>query len=343
VRCTRMRGVNLAVFDFDYDLTWAGFFLNAHEKVYGRYGSRDAESAEGRVSLAGLRHAMQSALERHRKAPDARPAALPKARTVEQLASFRRLPSGSCVHCHQVYDLRREDRQADGSWRIEDLWVYPFPENVGLTLDVDRGDRVKQVARDSAAARAGLRPGDLLGSVNGMSVASIADVQYALHRAPARGEVIVVWARGGKRHSARLHLEKGWRKTDVSWRWSLRGVDPLPCVRGPDLDAEDRKDLGLSAKRLAFRQGAFLHPVAEQAGIRHDDIITGVDGRKLEMTARQFQAYVRLHYKVGDRVVFDVLRDGKPLRIPLKLPGRGTTKTTPSPPAPRPRFGGEGR
>jgi membrane-associated protease RseP (regulator of RpoE activity) len=317
-----MRGVNLALFDFDYDLTWAAFFLNAHEKVYGRYSGRDADSAEGQVSLAGLRHAMQSALAEHRRDPDPRPTSLPARRTVTQFRSMARLPSGSCVHCHQVYDLRREDRQADGSWRLEDVWVYPRPENVGLTLDVDQGDRVQRVSAGSPAARAGLQGGDVLASVNGVPVASIADVQYGLHRAPSRGEVSVVWSRDGKRQSASLKLNEGWRKTDLSWRWSLRGLDPSPCVRGPDLDADDRKVLGLSARQLAFRQGPFVHPAAEQAGIRQNDVIVGVNDRPLEMTARQFQAYVRLEYQVGQRITFNVLRDGKPLRLTMKLPGR---------------------
>src|SRR5436190_1481215 len=117
-----MRGVNLDVFDFDYDLTGAGFFLNADEKVYGRYGGR--------------------------------------------------------------------------------------------------GARVRGVAPGSAAARAGLRPDDVLLSVGGLPVASIADAQYALHRAPARGKVPVAWRRQGRECSASLELAGGWRKTDLSWRWS---------------------------------------------------------------------------------------------------------------------------
>jgi hypothetical protein len=42
----------------------------------------------------------------------------------------------------------------------------------------------------------------------------------------------------------------------------------------------------------------------------------------LSMTGRQFGAYVRLNYKVGDRVVYNVLRDGKRVDVPLTLRGR---------------------
>src|SRR5438093_12015904 len=63
VRLTKIEGVDLRLFEFDYDLTWIVFFLNADEQIYGRYGGRDAASAESRISLAGLRNAMQAALD----------------------------------------------------------------------------------------------------------------------------------------------------------------------------------------------------------------------------------------------------------------------------------------
>jgi hypothetical protein len=319
-----MRGVDLDLFDFDYDLTWMGFFLDADGRVLGRYGGRDADSAEGRVSLAGLRHAMQTALTAHRAGRrPAAPARRIPPRTVEDFPAVRRVPAGACVHFHQVYDFRREALQAAGKWDLDEVWVYPLPENVGLTLDVDRGSTVARVAADSPAARAGLRPGDVLTAVNGQAVATFADVQHALHRAPAHGKLTVAWQRGGYTHRGEMVPAPGWRKTDISWRWSLRGLDPPPWVQGDDLSAEEKKALGLGPRRLAVRQGPFVSTPARHAGLRPGDVLVGIDGKVLEMTARQFGAYVRLTYKVGDRVVYNVLRAGKRLDVPLKLEGRG--------------------
>src|SRR5438128_2335383 len=100
-----MREVDLGLFDFDYDLTWMGFFLDPERRVLGRYGGRDADSAEGRVSLEGLRFAMTRALERHRagKAGPVRKVGRP--RTVMDFAAAKELPEKACVRCHQVYDL----------------------------------------------------------------------------------------------------------------------------------------------------------------------------------------------------------------------------------------------
>jgi serine protease Do len=323
-----MRGVDLDLFDFDYDLTWMGFFLNADGTIYGRYGGRDAESAESRVSLQGLRYALEAALAQHRRAtrqltqPVRRTVETKPPRTVEQYPAARHLPERACIHCHQVYDLRRESLQAAGKWRRDELWVYPLPENIGLTLDVDRGDRVKGVAADSAAARAGVQVGDRLLAVENRSISSFADLQYALHRAPVQGTLTLAWQRGERTFRRELALAEGWRKTDLSWRWSLRGVDPPPWVRGDDLSDADKKKWGLRAGQLAFRQGPFVSEPARQAGIRQNDIILGVEGKELEMNERQFAAYIRLNYRAGERVVYTLLRDGKRLSLPLILQGR---------------------
>ena len=220
-----MRGVNLNLFDFDYDLTWAGFFLSANEQMYGRYGGRNASSADGEMSLAGLRHAMAAALATHRRISNIGPASPPTAvQTVEQYPAAQRRQADACIHCHHVYDFRREALQAAAKWRLDELWVYPFPENVGLTLDVDEGDRVKSVADNSPAGAAGLRPRR-----------PAAGRQRRAHRLACRRAIRPPAQSGARNHShyvdatgkmlaSNLDVPSGWRKTDISWRWSLRGA-----------------------------------------------------------------------------------------------------------------------
>ena len=80
--------------------------------------------------------------------------------------------------------------------------------------------------------------------------------------------------------------------------------------------------MDLPSQGLAFRQDNFVSDPARHAGIRRHDIILGVDGKALEMNAPQFGVYVRLTYKVGEVVTFNVLRDGRRIEVPLKLPHR---------------------
>lgn len=319
VRLTKISGSDLNVFDFDYDLNWFAFFLNADEKVYGRYGGRDARSAENRLSLKGLRHALQAALETHRKETKGQPRArTEKPLRVEEYPAAKRLKSGECIHCHQVYEFRRDFLKSGGKWRKDEVWVYPLPENVGLTLDIDAGDRVRSVARGSPADAAGLRGGDVLRTVNGVSVASIADAQYGLHRAAAKGKVPVAWLRDGTPMTAELNLPEGWRRTNITWRPSLLDVLPAPDFEGDDLTLEEKKALQLSDKQLAFRLGD-VDDRARDAGLKKGDVVVGVEGLKLEMAMIEFFGHLRKNYLAGERVTFNVLRDGKAVDVPLTL------------------------
>lgn len=317
-----MRGVNLNVFDFDYDLEWAGLFLNADETVYGRFSGQKADAGDSYLTLNGLAHAMQAALARHRQAGQPEPQKPRPAGTVEQYPAAKRLTAKACIHCHQVYDYRREAAVEAGTFRKDDVWVYPLPENLGLTLDPERGDRIKAVRAGSAAARSGMRPGDALVRVNEQPVASVADVQYALHRAPAQGEITLTWQRDGMLTSAQVPLAAGWRQTDLSWRGSTKRLGPDPSLHGSDLTAAEKKALGLAEKQLAFYQGNFLSVAGRQAGLRQNDIIVGVDRKLPEMTVGQFLLHLRLDYQAGDTITLHILRAGQRLDLPLTLPRR---------------------
>lgn len=318
-----MRGVDLSTFDFDYDLTWAAFFMNASEHVYGRYGGRDEGPADKGLSIEGLAYAMQAALDAHSRDPDARAQRpVKEVRSVDRFAAARRLKQDQCIHCHQVYDFRREHLTLADKWSQNDVWVYPPPKNVGLALDQSQGDRIETVAPGSSAAAAGLRAGDVLVRLGETSVASYADAQYALHRAPASGRLAAVWKRDGRTMTGTLPLEHGWRESDISWRGSMWGLEPQAHVYGRNLTAAQKRELDLSPERLAFSQGNFVPPESRKAGIRARDIIIGINGKELEMTMLQFNAYVRLNYKLGDRITFNVIRNGKRLEIPMTLKSR---------------------
>jgi serine protease Do len=319
VEFRNMRGVNLEVFDFDFDLTWAGFFLNSDERVLGRFGGRLPDDADRYKTLDGLRVAMEAALRRHKQAPPTGKGPAVPARTVEQYPSAASIPPKTCFHCHYVYDHRRESLQSTGKWTRDEVWVYPLPENLGWTVAPKHGNKIEAVT--GLAQAAGMEPGDLLQEINDMPVASFADVQYALHKAPVAGAIPVQWLRGDKTLQAVLKPGKDWKHTDVSWRRSLEGLEPASGLHGQNLTADEKKDLGLATKALAFRQGNFLTKQARQAGILVNDIVIGLDGKRLELTVRQFDAYVRLNYAKGDTVVVEVLRQGKRLELKMKLSG----------------------
>jgi S1-C subfamily serine protease len=197
--------------------------------------------------------------------------------------------------------------------------VYPLPENVGLTLDVDAGDRVTAVRPGSPADKAGLKPGDRVTQLAGRPVASFADASYALHKSPAKGSIPVAWERDGRGHAAALEVAAGWRKTNLTWRPSMLDLLPALPFSGDDLTAEEKKRLGLAPKRAAIRQDKHVHSTLKAAGVRAGDVVVGFDGRAVDGAMEDLLGHVRRNYLVGDAVKVDILRDGKPVELPLVL------------------------
>jgi serine protease Do len=315
---TRIDDLDLNLFTFDYDLTFAVFFLNAEGKVYARYGGRDGESPDRRQSLAGLRYTMESVLRTHAGAEKAfAPRSQEAPRFIREVTGGRR--SGGCMHCHQVKEVLNAELRREGRWTRDMVWRYPLPENLGFELQLDRGNVVKEVKAKSPASAAGLRAGDVVRRLSGVPVHSLADAQFALDRAPKAGSVEILWQRDDKILKDRLSLADGWRKTDISWRPSMQRLVPSARLYGIDLTAAEKKALGLSAEQLAFRQKDPASTQAEAAGIRPGDIILGVDDRTLELSMAGFLHYVERNYLVGDRVTVNVLRDGKRLNLPMTL------------------------
>src|SRR5947207_2044736 len=133
-----MRGVDLRRFEFDYDLTWAAFFLDPSGKVLGRFGGRDADSPDRYLTLDGLKHTMSlhlAALKKGVRGAD------PPERTEdgfarpEEYPAAKRMKDDACIHCHQVTNFRQDWHSTRNTWTRERVWVYPPPDNLGLTLD----------------------------------------------------------------------------------------------------------------------------------------------------------------------------------------------------------------
>ena len=319
LRIGNLRGVDLSIFDFDYDLAWYAFFLTPDGTALGRFGGRDPDTPGKYHSLSALRHSLASALARFRRGEQASPALRTSFRP-EDFPGAARLGDNACIHCHHVHEFRRDLWQREKRWSLDDVWIYPQPENLGLTLDVERGDRILNVQPKSPAASLGLSAQDELRKIGVLPIASVADVQYALHRTPKNSELPIEWRSGTELKKGVLKLPDHWRKTDVSWRWSLKTLAPNPSLIGDDLDLTERKKLGLEPRQLAYRHMNFLTPTARHAGLQANDIIVGVGDQTMTMTARQFETHIRLYHRVGDEITLNVLRGKERLKIKLKLP-----------------------
>jgi hypothetical protein len=317
VRLTRLTGLDLRLFDFDFDNTWFAFLMNAEGHVYGRYGGRDESDAANLLSLSGLRFALEAALEAH-EAPPKTQERVGKAITIAEVSAGRKV-RGNCVHCHNVNEFNRADLMKKGAWDRDMFWVYPRPENVGLTLDLDEGNRVRGVRPESPAAKLGIKENDRVVAINATLIASGADASYALHHASRSGKIPFEWTTDGARKKGDLEVVDGWRQTDLGWRPSLLDFLARLEFSGADLGDDEKKALGLDPKRLAFRQDKFTHSTLKTAGVLKDDILIGVDGQEALGPMTLFNKQFRGRHVVGDRVTLNLVRDGKRVDLPMTL------------------------
>jgi hypothetical protein len=333
VRITDFKNVDMNRFRFDYDLTFAVLMMDADGTTYSRFGSQDWRTSSARMSIAGLKTAMRQVLSRHRQRPARGPAAAASARrfTLADIPAFRnsRAVGEACAHCHYAHNFRFDQLRAEGRFSRKMLYMYPLPENLGLTLDVDDNNRVKSVTPDSPAERAGIRAGDRILRAGETPVLTEADLQFALDPLPDPGRVTLQWERGGERaadrppaRSAELRLPRGWRRTDISWRASQGGIPPSIGIWAAPLTEDQKKERGLPADRMALRVSFFFPGkqwVKTRGDLEMNDVIVGINGRSLPaMTTRQFHSHFRLTFDLGDTVTLNVLRGSR--RVPVRVP-----------------------
>lgn len=331
VRLIQMKGVDLDIFQFDFDMSWSAFFMNADNTVYGRYGTRAPHDAMAYNSMASLKRAMRGALKIHRRYPgnkralhgkQAGPGRWRRPEDIPLLHDRRNKPTTpeTCIHCHMVYDAMREAAYDEGSFDMESIWVYPLPDNVGMVMDVDAATRIEKVTPGSFADRAGLRSGDELISLDGQPLLSQADIQWVLHHAPTKANIPVVVERKGKTVKTRLSFKGAWKRADLSWRASLFSLRPKHGFWAPELSQAEKRELELAPDALALRVKWIPDwSTAHAAGLRNGDVIIGVDGRSERMTPPQLAVYVRLEHQVGDQLKLTVLRGDRSLELLQKL------------------------
>ncbi len=345
VRQVSTNGLDLGLFQYDTDQSFAVFFLNADKTIYGRFGTRShrTEWADD-VSLNGLAKALEGALDLHKEHASVKASLAGKRgqpmefATPEQYPSLKRRYTSqldwkgnvvkSCIHCHQIGDAQREYYWQAGK-PIPDkvLWPYPHPKSLGLIMDPNEMATVKAVDAGSPAAAAGLREGDVIETFNGQPMLSLADMQWVLHNAdPAGARLPMKVRRGGQTHELTLTLAKDWRrKGEITWRvstWGLRRMATGGLLLETASDNQ-RRSLKLPADNMALhvkhvgKYGA--HAAAGKAGFRVGDILIEFDGKRTLRTEQDALTHVVTTRKPGDRVPVKLIRNGKTLTLTLPV------------------------
>lgn len=332
-----MRGVDLARFDFDFDLTFAALAAHADGTVYHRYGGRPWHASDAWLSLPSFERMLAASLERHAEyvaseAPGAGGTRREPA-PVESSPAYRASPESKedrCVHCHQLYRYQLADDRAAGRFEPDDVWKYPPPERIGLVLAVDDPSLVDDVVPDSPADRAGLAPGSRIATLGGHPVASFADVQWVLENLPNGDVELALTCVDPTDDPAPLELAAGWKRgTPLSFSWRPFKFELLPAMGfgGAALGASELARAGLEPGRFAFRvdylvtwgRNQRFGRAAARAGLRDEDVVLAVGGRSDFESPDHVHAWWRLTRTAGEFVPVEILRGGERRTISIEV------------------------
>lgn len=342
VRLINANAIELAKFQFDYDLSFSTLFFNGDGTLYGRYGSWTHQKDPQEKTTVGYKRSLEAALAIHTAYPVNKAALVDKQGGPTPFKTPIEIPAlagrykrdldwegkvvGSCVHCHQVGDAYRSYYRDQGKPLPSDLiYPMPMPETVGVALEPDHIARVKSVAPGSIAAKAGVQAGDEFNTLGGQLLLSIADFAWALHRAPEAGPLAAKVRRGKSEVALNFTLPAGWRtKSDISRRvgtWPMRAMAFGGMVL-TDLTDEERSARGLAKDKLAlFVKGLGQygkHAAAKNAGFQKEDVLLELGGQSARITEGELIGQLLQKTRPGEKLKATVLRGDK--RVELMLP-----------------------
>ena len=340
VRLVSTNGLDLSLFQYDFDQSFAVFFLNADRTIYGRFGTRSHRTSwVGDVSIDGLAKAAQGAFDLHAQYPKNKAALAGKKGTALEVSSPEKYPTlkdkygptlnykgnvvQSCIHCHQIAEARKVFYRKQNQPIPESiLFPYPHPKMLGLILDPKEKATVLRVEKDSPAEKAGFRKGDMLLTLAGQPLLSIADVQWVLDQAPADGASLTA--------EVRRRREKGVR-SDADPGEGLATARESVLARldlGPETH-DRRHAAGRACARIAprpaYRKRAWpprsTSPRSRprKAGFLQGDIILSFDGNTTFQREPDLLAYAVTQRKPGEKVAVTVLRSGKKRNLTLPM------------------------
>jgi serine protease DegQ len=172
-----------------------------------------------------------------------------------------------------------------------------------FNLDVQRGAFVSEVLPNSGSAKAGIKPGDIIVSLNGKTLSSFAELRSRIATTEPGATVKLGLLREGKPLDVQVTLDK-------SSSSSASAELIAPALQGTSLSDGQLKD-GTKGVRL---ENVEKESAAAQAGLQKDDVIIGINRERITSIADMRKvmatkpAVIALQVVRGNERIFLLLR-----------------------------------
>jgi serine protease Do len=207
---------------------------------------------------------------------------------------------------------------------------------LGVTSEkTTKGITISSVTKESAAAKIGLKKGDVITSVDGDKIEDPDDLSKAIRKHKPGDKVTVTYQRDGKEEKATAELGryKGVGTYNVAPFENFKmdmgnlNIDQyMPRVRTPQGYpgySGGQAKLGLSVQDTDDGKGVKIIEVDEEsnaakAGLKKEDVITEIDGKTVN-SADEVAKIIRESKEKGS-IMLKLQRSGKTQNIEVKIP-----------------------
>lgn len=161
-------------------------------------------------------------------------------------------------------------------------------------VEAQQGAFISEVMADSAAAKAGLKAGDVITALNGQKIRSFAELRAKVATTGAGKEIELTYLRDGKENNVKVTLQ-----SDDQSKTSAKSL--LPSLNGAEFANYDAK--GVKGVEITnVEKGS----IAESKGFKKGDVIVGVNRKAVE----NLGALRKILGSKPSAIALNVLRDG---------------------------------
>jgi len=243
---------------------------------------------------------------------------------------------------YELYGIPRKGLSRDGDrYNFRILADNENRAMLGVSTEkTEKGVIVKDVTKESAAEKMGLKEGDIITKIDNEEIADPDDLAKIIRQHKPGDKVKVTYRRDKKVETGTAELTK-WKGVDIhemgdDFKLDLGDMDfekIMPKIQSiPNLTApfnkywnyNDRKPkLGLSVQDSDEGNGVKVIEVDEEsnaakAGIKENDLVTEVDGKAIKGTDDMVNIIRESRDKSS--VMIKLKRDGKTMNVEVKMP-----------------------
>lgn len=199
-----------------------------------------------------------------------------------------------------------------------------------MTEKTDKGVRITEISKESAAEKAGLQKNDIITKINDTKIETSGDLVEAIGKYPPETKINISYLRDGKERNGSAVLGKRDHPSfnilkmddgEFNLRMPHMPRPPFPFeFQGPNTG---KPKLGIQIEDLEEGNGVKITDVDEdlpagKAGLKEDDILTEINGKELK-SVDDLKASLK-DLKEGDKIKFGFKRNGKSQTVDIKLP-----------------------